>query len=92
MPHDCLLNGHILGSINPIAGGTRKCNVCDKVVSADGTFEISSVDGSLERYPVGLFNGCEGGQIRKFLKFQKGDVMLHNWHDGCIYVFRLRRE
>jgi len=44
--------------------------------------------GSLERYPAGLFTGSDGSQIRRFLQVKKGDILLHNWHDGCLYVFR----
>ena len=89
--YNCAESGHLLGSINPVEN-TRKCNICDAIVPAMGTFAVATMNGILEKYPVGLFTGCEGGQIRRFLNVQKGDVVLHNWHDGCLYVFRTDKK
>lgn len=89
MRWDCVESGHCLGAINT-RKRTRKCVMCDAEIAANHTFnfDIFSI-GTLERYPNGLFSGTDGHAIRKFLRLKEDDLMLHNWDDNCLYVYRI---
>jgi len=83
-------HNHVLGAIVP---GTnhRYCLFCEATFPADGTYEIREFDGNLERYPSTLFAQRDGHQIRRFLGLSRRDILLHNWHDNGVYVFRVTR-
>jgi hypothetical protein len=80
---------HLLGPISPVTR-TRTCHRCGERVPAEGTYEVTRLNGTLEVYPAGLFSQWDGHQIRKFLNVNRraGDTILHNWFNNCVYVFR----
>lgn len=83
-------HNHVLGPIVP-GSNRRRCVFCEETFPADGTYEVCEIDGNLERYPGQLFAGRDGHQIRRFLGLSRDDLLLHNWHDSYLYVFRLAR-
>lgn len=84
---------HLLGPISPTTR-RRTCRLCNQTVPAEGTYQVQQLSGSLERYPSGLFSQWEHGQIRRFLNVNKrvGDLLLHNWADNYLYVYRAARD
>ncbi|MDF1497156.1 MAG: hypothetical protein P1P90_03790 [Patescibacteria group bacterium] len=84
-------HNHVLGAIVP-GTNRRRCLFCEATFPADGTYEVREFNGRLERYPGTLFARRDGHQIRRFLGLSRQDILLHNWHDDGVYVFRMTRR
>lgn len=67
---------------------TRRCIVCGEKMIGPATLETFSCNGRMEEYPGILFKSWPKDRIRRQLGLGENAVILHNWENNTVYIFR----
>jgi len=70
----------------------RRCIICGVRVPGEGTWESICSSGRIELYPGVLFRNWPKDRIRRHLGLEESCVILHNWENNTVYVFRPNAE
>jgi hypothetical protein len=71
---------------------TRRCIVCGEKMIGPATLQTHTSSGRMEEYPGILFKNWPKDRIRRQLGLGENCVILHNWENNTVYVFRANNE